>query len=94
MRFASRKDAKLKDNFYVRNDGTRAYYFLKEEIKEMFEKEGFIEIENEYIHRLIENKRENLQMKRIWIQAKFIKKGKLENISDNNKEELLEKDKV
>ena len=36
LRFASKKVSKLEDNFYVRGDKTRAYYFTEEEVKDIF----------------------------------------------------------
>jgi methyltransferase-like protein 6 len=41
LRLAQRSNQKLKDNFYVRSDKTRAYYFTTEEVKEIFEGAGF-----------------------------------------------------
>lgn len=73
MKLAKQKCAKLKDNFYVKSDGTRVYYFLKEELRELFTAAGFKEIYNEYHYRLVENKKEELKMHRVWIQAKYIK---------------------
>lgn len=74
LKLASHKSQKLKDNFYVKSDGTRVYYFAKEELKEMFEKAGFEVLENEYHYRLVENKKLELKMNRVWIQSKFRKK--------------------
>lgn len=71
LKLAAHKKAKLKDNFYVKSDGTRVYYFTTEELKELFEKHGFATIENEYHYRLVENKKEGLKMHRVWIQSKF-----------------------
>ncbi len=46
LRLAQRSNQKLKDNFYVRSDKTRAYYFTTDEVKEIFEGAGFTLIEN------------------------------------------------
>jgi hypothetical protein len=73
LRFATRKNQKLKDNFYMRSDKTRAYYFTIEEVQEIFEKAGFKQVENKYHYRMIENRKEKLKMNRVWIQAKFVK---------------------
>ena len=67
LRFAKRGNQKLGDNLYVCADKTRRYYFTTEEIAEMFEKAGFSIIENKYHYRLIENRKENLKMHRVWI---------------------------
>ena len=74
LKLASHKNAKLKDNFYVKSDGTRVYYYTKEEIRELFTNAGFEEIENDYHFRLIENKKKELKMNRVWLQARFKRK--------------------
>ena len=73
LRFALRGNQKLADNFYVRHDKTRAYYFTLEEIREIFTKAGFEEIENKYCYRVIENRKLEKRMYRVWIQARFRK---------------------
>ena len=42
----------------MRHDKTRAYYFILEEVAELFEKNGFKVIENKYFYRMIENRKE------------------------------------
>jgi methyltransferase-like protein 6 len=76
-RFAGQEDSKKKlaENFYVRQDGTRAYFFTKETVRLLFERNGFEVLESEYIKRQVENKKRNLQMNRIWVQGKFRKCG-------------------
>jgi methyltransferase-like protein 6 len=74
IKLANHKKAKLKDNFYVKSDGTRVYYLAKEELSALFIEAGFKELENQYHYRLVENKKLELKMNRVWIQAKFIKK--------------------
>uniref|UniRef100_A0A0G4H2D0 Methyltransferase-like protein n=1 Tax=Chromera velia CCMP2878 TaxID=1169474 RepID=A0A0G4H2D0_9ALVE len=74
LRQAKSGKAKLGDNFYVRGDGTRAYYFTTEELLDLFVKEnGLEEVENRYHCREFTNRKMQLQMKRIWVQAKFRK---------------------
>jgi methyltransferase-like protein 6 len=36
-----KKGHKISDNFYVRHDGTRAYYFSEEKLQELAEAAGF-----------------------------------------------------
>lgn len=73
MKLAKQKCAKLKDNFYVKSDGTRVYYFEKEELSKMFVEQGFKELSIENHYRLVENKKDEIKMHRVWIQAKFVK---------------------
>jgi hypothetical protein len=40
-------------------------------VKEIFGSVGFTEIENQYHYRLIENRKDQKKMHRVWIQAKF-----------------------
>ena len=73
LRFAKRGNQKLADNFYVRHDKTRAYYFTLEEIEDLFKKVGFEVIENKYHYRMVENRKEQLRMYRVWIQCRMRK---------------------
>lgn len=67
LRFAQRGKQKLADNFYVCADKTRRYYFTIEQIAELFGAVGFEVIENKYHYRLIENRKEEKKMHRVWI---------------------------
>lgn len=61
------------ENFYVRGDGTRVYFFELEELKRIWG-EGF-EINNlDVDRRLIVNRQRRLKMYRCWIQGRFCKK--------------------
>jgi len=64
---------KLANNFYVRGDGTRAYYFSLEFITEMFTKVGFVVETAKYITKEQSNRKDGIVMHRIWLQAKFLK---------------------
>lgn len=64
---------KLSDNFYVRQDGTRAYYFSKDLVERLFHQAGFQTLDNDYAHRRTVNKKENIDVPRIFVQAKFMK---------------------
>lgn len=64
---------KLAENLYVRQDGTRAYYFSLEVLSEKFEAAGFTCETREYIMRETVNKKEGVCVPRVFVQAKFIK---------------------
>lgn len=64
---------KISDNFYMRQDGTRSYYFSTEELEETARKIGFKVLVNEYIHRKTINIKENVDKDRVFVQSKFKK---------------------
>lgn len=69
------RPSKLSENFYVRGDETRVYYFSEEEMFNIFGPNGagLNVIENKIFTRQIVNRKRELTMHRIWIQSKFIK---------------------
>jgi len=82
LRFKDRR--LLSENFYIRGDGTRVYFFTSEEIKMIFggaqedadsERSGpiFNIEQNAVDRRLIVNRGRKLKMYRVWLQGKFRK---------------------
>ncbi|XP_041367405.1 tRNA N(3)-methylcytidine methyltransferase METTL6-like [Gigantopelta aegis] len=71
LRFSS--GHKLADNFYVRQDGTRAYYFSLETLRILMEQAGFTVTKTTYIQRETVNKKEGLCVPRIFVQGTFSK---------------------
>jgi len=67
LRFSERGKSKIEDNFYVRSDKTRAYYFSVEQVKSLFESVGFQTVECKYFHRVVENRKDEKVMYRVWI---------------------------
>ncbi|KAA8591951.1 hypothetical protein FQN60_017325 [Etheostoma spectabile] len=67
--------SKLGDNFYVRQDGTRAYFFSKEFLAELFADTGLQSVSNDYVLRETVNKKEGLCVPRVFLQSKFTKPG-------------------
>ncbi|KAK3108465.1 hypothetical protein FSP39_008414 [Pinctada imbricata] len=63
----------LSENFYVRGDGTRVYYFTREDLKSMFEQVGLEEVQNIIDSRLQVNRGRQLKMYRMWVQCKYRK---------------------
>lgn len=59
----------LQDNFYIRGDGTRVYYFTEEELEEIFSDFEYKKIAAD--RRLIVNRKRRIKMHRIWLQAEF-----------------------
>ncbi|KAI9484975.1 S-adenosyl-L-methionine-dependent methyltransferase [Zychaea mexicana] len=75
LRFKERR--MLRENFYIRGDGTRVYFFTSEEIESMFTTRvpppGFAVEQNAVDRRLIVNRSKKLKMYRVWLQGKFRK---------------------
>ncbi|GKV03643.1 hypothetical protein SLEP1_g15916 [Rubroshorea leprosula] len=69
-RFTS-KDQKISENFYVRGDGTRAYYFSNDFLTSLFEENGFEIEELSLCCKQVENRSRDLVMNRRWVQAVF-----------------------
>ncbi|CAH1179790.1 unnamed protein product [Phaedon cochleariae] len=61
---------KIAENFYMRQDGTRSYYFSIDEFSNLLEEAGFEIIVNTYVHRRTINIKENIDVPRIFIQSK------------------------
>lgn len=71
IRFASKKKNKLSSNFYLKQDGTRTYFFSDEDVRSIFKE--FEEVGLKTQVKLYENRKELLKMKRILITGKFRK---------------------
>ncbi|RUS84869.1 hypothetical protein EGW08_007338 [Elysia chlorotica] len=71
LRFA--KGHKLGEHFYVRQDGTRAYYFSIEKLNSVMEAAGLRTERCVYIQRATVNKKEGVNVLRTFIQGKFVK---------------------
>ncbi|XP_029308267.1 tRNA N(3)-cytidine methyltransferase METTL6 [Cottoperca gobio] len=65
--------SKLGENFYVRQDGTRSFFFSKEFLAELFVDTGLQPVSNDYVLRETVNKKEGLCVPRVFLQSKFTK---------------------
>uniref|UniRef100_A0A182K991 tRNA N(3)-methylcytidine methyltransferase n=1 Tax=Anopheles christyi TaxID=43041 RepID=A0A182K991_9DIPT len=64
---------KIAENFYMRQDGTRSYYFAEDEVSELFREAGFTVMVNSYIHRRTINPKEKIDVPRTFVQGKYRK---------------------
>lgn len=62
---------KLGENFYVRQDGTRSYFFTVEELSNLFIKAGYTVESCHYVHRRTINKKEGVDEPRVFVQGRF-----------------------
>ncbi|KAF5726147.1 hypothetical protein HS088_TW23G00888 [Tripterygium wilfordii] len=65
------KDQKISENFYVRGDGTRAFYFSNDFLTSLFKENGFDVKEFGLCCKQVENRARELVMNRRWLQAVF-----------------------
>jgi methyltransferase-like protein 6 len=66
------KQQKLGESFYVRGDGTRAYYFSADALCALFAAEGLACVSVDVQERDITNRAQGVTMERRWIQATFV----------------------
>eukprot|EP01147_Barroeca_monosierra_P004370 gene4370-6657_t len=63
----------LDENFYIRGDGTRVYFYSQEDIRELMSEENLVEEQNKFDRRLIVNRAKRVTMQRVWLQCKYKK---------------------
>ena len=80
IRFSER--SKIDDQFYVRQDGTRAYFFVKEQLVDLFDRCDLDCESIGYVERETVNNATKSKYARIFLQAKFRKRKAVEAKSD------------
>lgn len=70
-RFASR--SRIEDNYFVRQDSTLSYFFDEERVHHLMTSAGFEKGYMRRINRVIKNRKENLEMHRVFLQAEYIR---------------------
>lgn len=70
---------KISENFYVRQDLTRSFFFSIDDTGALFQDAGFEIDSNLYVHRRTVNPKEQLDIERKFIQGKYRKPFKIGN---------------
>ncbi|KJE96458.1 methyltransferase-like protein 6 [Capsaspora owczarzaki ATCC 30864] len=73
LRFAKQRNSKLDENLYVRQDGTQAFFFTLEHVQELFQSAGFEQLSSVYVFTETINRKEELQVPRVFVQSLFRK---------------------
>lgn len=71
--FRFKKGSKLGSRHYLRQDGTSTYFFTLEEMKKLCQSVGFEVEVNEVIERRTINKKEDIDVIRLFLQGKYRK---------------------
>ena len=71
LRFAP--GTKIQDRQYLRQDGTTSYFFSREEVEALMKGAGLEVKESCYVNRETVNKKEGLQVPRVFVQGVFVK---------------------
>jgi len=78
MKLGNSRKKQVGENFYVKHDGTRCYYFEEDDVKKLFGDAGLETIELGYVLRKYINRRETSVRRRVWVQARFRKPLEIE----------------
>lgn len=76
-RFATR--SKIDNNYFVRQDSTLSYFFDEDRLHHVMTAAGFMRSSVRRINRVITNRKENLEMHRVFLQAEYIKPENIES---------------
>tara|TARA_R110002050_G_scaffold220922_1_gene356720 strand:+ start:188 stop:700 length:513 start_codon:yes stop_codon:yes gene_type:complete len=69
VRFIAKGHRKLDENFYVRGDGTRTYFFSLEKVQSLLQEAGFETEAVQYDTRELKNRKRKIIMPRVWVHA-------------------------
>ena len=76
LKLGTARGQRLADNFYVKTDGTKCYYFTLEDMQTLCDKSGLKVLALQYIQRVYWNRAQDQQRRRVWVQGRFQKLGK------------------
>jgi len=75
LKLGSSRGKCISDNFYVKHDSTRVYYFDLEDLERLFGEAGagLVCVEKKYIQRVYRNRLDRTERRRVWVQARYRK---------------------
>ncbi len=81
IKLGTSRNKRLGDNFYVKNDNTRCYYFSIEDMRQLFgssdddncDGAGLEILELKYVQRVYRNRANEASRRRVWVQGRFRK---------------------
>jgi len=74
LKLGTSRAKRLGDNFYVKSDGTRCFYFSLQDLQDLFRNGVGLEVlELKYVRRIYQNRAKNQQRRRVWVQGRFRK---------------------
>jgi methyltransferase-like protein 6 len=74
LKLGVQRAKRLGENFYVKSDGTRCFYFSLEDLERLFITHAGLELlELKHICRIYKNRANEEQRRRVWVQGRFRK---------------------
>lgn len=68
-----KEKSRIEGNLYHRQDGTLSLFFSLDDLQTLCDNSGFRILQSEYVHKKVVNRKEALEMDRIWLQARIQK---------------------
>ena len=68
-----RKTKRIDKDFYVRQDGTRSFFFTARGLEALMASVGLRCVELRYVERVVENHQRQIAMDRRWLHGRFVK---------------------
>jgi SAM-dependent methyltransferase len=79
LKLAAQRHKLLSNNFYVKFDSTKCYYFTTDDLHRLFVQEcGLVALDNECIRKVYTNRHTGVARRRAWVQARFRKPASTE----------------
>jgi SAM-dependent methyltransferase len=73
LKLGTARGQRLADNFYVKQDGTKCYYFTLDDLQTLCDNADLKVLDLQYIKRVYWNRAQDQQRRRVWVQGRFQK---------------------